>query len=59
MTTNGSLLASRAASLRAAGLDRVTVRLDSVDPAVFTAMADTRLPLATVLEGSPRRPRRG
>ena len=51
MTTNGSLLTSRAASLRAAGLGRVTVSLDSVDPAVFAAMADTKLPLSTVLEG--------
>jgi GTP 3',8-cyclase len=51
LTTNGSLLASRAASLRAAGLDRVTVSLDSIDPAMFAAMADTRLALATVLEG--------
>jgi GTP 3',8-cyclase len=51
LTTNGSLLASRAASLRAAGLDRVTVSLDSIDPAMFAAMADTRLALTTVLEG--------
>jgi GTP 3',8-cyclase len=51
LTTNGSLLATRAASLRAAGLDRVTVSLDSIDPAMFAAMADTRLSLTTVLEG--------
>lgn len=51
LTTNGSLLATRAASLRAAGLDRVTVSLDSIDPAMFAAMADTRLALATVLDG--------
>jgi cyclic pyranopterin phosphate synthase len=51
MTTNGSLLASRAASLRAAGLRRVTVSLDSVDAAVFAAMADSRVSLATVLDG--------
>jgi cyclic pyranopterin phosphate synthase len=51
LTTNGSLLATRAASLRAAGLDRVTVSLDSIDPAMFAAMADTRLALTTVLEG--------
>jgi GTP 3',8-cyclase len=51
LTTNGSLLATRAASLRAAGLDRVTVSLDSIDPAMFTAMADTRLSLTTVLDG--------
>lgn len=51
LTTNGSLLATRAMSLRAAGLDRVTVSLDSIDPAMFAAMADTRLALATVLDG--------
>lgn len=51
LTTNGSLLATRAASLRVAGLDRVTVSLDSIDPAMFAAMADTRLALTTVLDG--------
>ncbi|HTW19141.1 MAG TPA: GTP 3',8-cyclase MoaA [Mycobacteriales bacterium] len=51
MTTNGSLLARRAEALRAAGLSRVTVSLDSLDPDVFARMADTRLPLATVLDG--------
>jgi cyclic pyranopterin phosphate synthase len=51
LTTNGSLLATRAESLRAAGLGRVTVSLDSVDPAVFTAMADTKVPLGQVLDG--------
>jgi cyclic pyranopterin phosphate synthase len=51
LTTNGSLLAARAASLRAAGLHRVTVSLDSIDPAMFAAMADTRLSLTTVLDG--------
>jgi cyclic pyranopterin phosphate synthase len=51
LTTNGSLLATRAGSLRAAGLSRVTVSLDSIDPAVFAAMGDTRVPLSDVLEG--------
>jgi cyclic pyranopterin phosphate synthase len=51
LTTNGSLLAGRAAGLAAAGLDRVTVSLDSVDPAMFQAMSDTRLSLSTVLDG--------
>src|SRR5580704_19525233 len=35
LTTNGVLLAQHAAELRAAGLHRVTVSLDSLDPAVF------------------------
>ena len=51
MTTNGALLGARAEALRAAGLGRVTVSLDSVDPATFAAMADTRIPLSTVLDG--------
>ncbi|HEX3825441.1 MAG TPA: GTP 3',8-cyclase MoaA [Mycobacteriales bacterium] len=51
VTTNGSLLAERAAPLRDAGLRRVTVSLDSVDADVFAAMADSKVTLATVLEG--------
>src|SRR5277367_4141912 len=39
LTTNGVLLAQHAAELRAAGLQRVTVSLDSLDPAVFAQMA--------------------
>jgi GTP 3',8-cyclase len=51
LTTNGSLLSDRARSLRAAGLGRVTVSLDSIDASMFAAMADTRLSLATVMNG--------
>ncbi len=39
LTTNGILLAQHAAELRAAGLQRVTVSLDSLDPAVFARMS--------------------
>ena len=38
LTTNGVLLAQHAAELLAAGLKRVTVSLDSLDPAVFKKM---------------------
>ena len=38
LTTNGVLLAQHAAELVAAGLNRVTVSLDSLDPAVFKKM---------------------
>ncbi|OBK18700.1 GTP 3',8-cyclase MoaA [Mycobacterium asiaticum] len=38
LTTNGVGLAQRAAALAAAGLDRVNVSLDSVDPARFAAI---------------------
>ncbi|CAN5280820.1 GTP 3',8-cyclase MoaA [soil metagenome] len=51
LTTNGSLLTRKAAALRAAGLRRVTVSLDSVDEQVFSSMADVDVPLARVLDG--------
>jgi len=51
LTTNGSLLAKLAAPLRAAGLDRITVSLDSLDPATFARMSGSALPLESVLEG--------
>jgi GTP 3',8-cyclase len=51
LTTNGSLLAAHAQRLRDAGLHRVTVSLDSLDPAVFAAMGDTKVPLLRVLDG--------
>ena len=38
MTTNGALLAPVAENLKKAGLTRITVSLDSLDPDVFTAM---------------------
>jgi cyclic pyranopterin phosphate synthase len=51
LTTNGSLLAERADTLRAAGLARITVSLDSVDPTSFAATSDSVVPLATVING--------
>ena len=51
VTTNGSLLAARAASLKEAGLHRVTVSLDSLDPETFQRLGDTRVPLSQVLDG--------
>ncbi len=41
LTTNGLLLERRAAELAAAGLDRVTVSLDALDPIVFEAITET------------------
>jgi GTP 3',8-cyclase len=38
MTTNGALLPPAAEDLKKAGLKRITVSLDSLDPDVFTAM---------------------
>jgi cyclic pyranopterin phosphate synthase len=51
LTTNGSLLARKAASLKAAGLNRVTVSLDGLDNAVFKKMNDVDFPVNDVLEG--------
>jgi len=51
LTTNGVLLAQHAAELRAAGLQRVTVSLDSLDPTVFAQMAGGFGSVGDVLEG--------
>ena len=51
LTTNGSLLARKAQSLKDAGLQRVTVSLDGLDDAVFRSMNDVDFPVADVLEG--------
>jgi cyclic pyranopterin phosphate synthase len=51
LTTNGSLLAKQARALAEAGLDRVTVSLDSLDEATFRAMNDVDFPVAKVIEG--------
>ncbi len=50
LTTNGISLAAQAATLRAAGLDRLTVSLDSLDPDRFRAMTGAPL-LPRVLAG--------
>ncbi len=50
LTTNGFNLAERAAGLKAAGLDRVTVSLDSLRRAAFAEMTGVDM-LARVLEG--------
>jgi GTP 3',8-cyclase len=51
LTTNGSLLPQKARALADAGLQRVTVSLDSLDDAVFRAMNDVDFPVERVLEG--------
>jgi GTP 3',8-cyclase len=51
LTTNGSLLAGKAAALASAGLQRVSVSLDSLDDAVFRSMNDVDFPVSRVLEG--------
>jgi GTP 3',8-cyclase len=51
LTTNGSLLEKQAHDLKRAGLDRVTVSLDSLDDATFRAMNDADFPVASVIKG--------
>jgi cyclic pyranopterin phosphate synthase len=51
LTTNGSLLARKAAALKAAGLTRVTVSLDAIDDDVFRAMNDVGFAVEDVLRG--------
>ena len=51
MTTNGSRLVYMAQSLKDAGLNRITVSLDSLDDAVFRAMNDVDFPVTRVLDG--------
>jgi cyclic pyranopterin phosphate synthase len=51
LTTNGILLGQHAAGLKAAGLDRVTVSLDSLDDKVFRQMSGGRGGLQRVLDG--------
>jgi cyclic pyranopterin phosphate synthase len=51
MTTNGSLLARHAQALRDAGLRRLTISLDALDPARFTQMSGGRGQVDAVLAG--------
>ncbi len=51
LTTNGSLLATKAAALKAAGLERITVSLDSMDDVTFKRMNDVDFPVSKVLDG--------
>jgi cyclic pyranopterin phosphate synthase len=51
LTTNGSRLEERAREIRAAGLNRITVSLDTIDPETFAAMSGGKGDLAAVLRG--------
>ena len=51
LTTNGSLLSRKARILRDAGLQRLTVSLDSLDDALFRRMNDMDFPVSAVLDG--------
>jgi cyclic pyranopterin phosphate synthase len=51
LTTNGSILARKAAALKAAGLTRITVSLDAIDDDIFRAMNDVDFAVEDVLGG--------
>ena len=51
LTTNGALLPAQAGPLREAGLERITVSLDSVDDPTFRAMNDVDVGVDVVLAG--------
>ena len=51
LTTNGVLLKKYSEELKACGLNRITVSLDSIDPEQFRKMSGGRGNLETVLEG--------
>ena len=51
LTTNGVLLARKARALKDAGLTRVTVSLDALDPALFARMSDSHFAPDDVLRG--------
>ena len=51
LTTNGVLLKKYSEELKACGLNRITVSLDSIDPKQFRKMSGGRGNLETVLEG--------
>jgi GTP 3',8-cyclase len=51
LTTNGSALAHKAKALKDAGLQRITVSLDSLDDTTFRRMNDIDFPVAKVLHG--------
>ena len=51
LTTNGVLLKKYSEELKACGLNRITISLDSIDPEQFRKMTGGRGKLKTVLEG--------
>ena len=59
LTTNGVLLGKYATELRAAGLSRVTVSLDSLDPQVFAQMSGGFGGVDEVLDGIEQARRAG
>ncbi len=51
LTTNGSLLSNHSKELKSAGLDRITISLDALEPKLFEIINDTKIPISQVLNG--------
>lgn len=51
LTTNGSILRKKAAALKAAGLQRLTISLDGLNDDIFKKMNDVDFPVTDVLDG--------
>ena len=52
LTTNGSLLAAQAQALRDAGLQRLTISLDALDPEIFRALSGGRGNVSDAIAGA-------
>ncbi|HQR84329.1 MAG TPA: GTP 3',8-cyclase MoaA [Polynucleobacter sp.] len=51
LTTNGSILRRKAAGLKGAGLQRLTISLDGLNDDIFKQMNDVDFPVTDVLDG--------
>lgn len=51
LTTNGSILRKKAAALKAAGLQRLTISLDGLNDEIFKKMNDVDFPVTDVIDG--------
>ena len=51
LTTNGSILRKKAATLKASGLQRLTISLDGLNDEIFKKMNDVDFPVTDVLDG--------
>ena len=51
VTTNGAALSAKAKSLAAAGLKRLTVSLDAMDPQIYKDLNDVNFPIEKTLAG--------
>lgn len=51
LTTNGSALKAKAKALAEAGLNRITVSLDAIDPEIYKALNDVDFPIEKTLAG--------